>query len=85
MLLSCAAMAAAQPTTRSTNSTTAAEHRHPDREVKIAVVQAGEQHSRGGNPGFEANFGCLAELARQAAKDRPDLIVFPEFAISGWP
>jgi predicted amidohydrolase len=84
MLLSCAVMAAAQPTTRFTNSTTAGERR-PDRVVKIAVVQAGEQHSRGGNPGFEANFGCLAELARQAAKDRPDLIVFPEYAISGWP
>jgi predicted amidohydrolase len=59
--------------------------RDPDRTVTVAVLQAGTNHSRGGNPGPEANFGLLAGLAREAAAARPDLIVFPEYAISGWP
>jgi predicted amidohydrolase len=59
--------------------------RHPDHTVIVAVLQAGTDHSRGGNPGPEANFGLLAGLAREAAAVGPDLIVFPEYAISGWP
>ncbi|MCY2954408.1 MAG: carbon-nitrogen hydrolase family protein [Planctomycetota bacterium] len=85
LLLLCVAMATRPPTAQSTDSATAAEHRQPGRAVKIAVVQAGERHRRRGNPRFEANFGRLAELARGAAKERPDRIMFPEFAISGWP
>lgn len=59
--------------------------REPGRVVRIAVVQAGEAHSRTGNPGFESNFAALAELAREAGKEKPDVIVFPEYAVSGWP
>jgi len=59
--------------------------RDPERTVTVAVLQAGTDHSRGGNPGLEANFNLLADLAREAARIRPDLIVFPEYAISGWP
>jgi len=59
--------------------------RDPDRTVKVAALQAGTDHSRDGNPGLEANFSLLADLAREAARVRPDLIVFPEYAISGWP
>ena len=59
--------------------------RDPGRTVTVAVVQAGTDHSRDGKPGPEANFGLLAGLAREAAQASPDLIVFPEYAISGWP
>ena len=59
--------------------------REPDRVVKVAVLQAGTEHDRNGNPGCEVNFNLLAGLAREAAKARPDLIVFPEYAVSGWP
>ncbi|MBM4026796.1 MAG: carbon-nitrogen hydrolase family protein, partial [Planctomycetes bacterium] len=57
----------------------------PNRVVRIVVLQAGRAHSKQGNPGSEANFHLLAGLAREAAKSQPDLIVFPEYAISGWP
>jgi len=56
-----------------------------ERTVKIAVLQAGTAHYADGNPGLDANFSVLAELAREAAGASPDLIVFPEYAISGWP
>jgi predicted amidohydrolase len=61
--------------------------RDPERKVTVAVLQAGLNHSKDGNPGFEANFVRLADLTRQAAAAplRPDLICFPEYAISGWP
>lgn len=49
------------------------------------MVQAGTNHSRNGNPGPEANFNLLAGLAREAGAAKLDLIVFPEYAISGWP
>jgi predicted amidohydrolase len=60
---------------------------NPERAVRIAVVQAGTNHYSKGNPGPEANFTLLADLARQAAaaQPRPDLVCFPEYAISGWP
>ncbi|MCU0917365.1 MAG: carbon-nitrogen hydrolase family protein [Planctomycetes bacterium] len=57
----------------------------PNRVVRIAVLQAGAEHSKKGNPGSEANFNLLAGLCRAAAKVKPELIVFPEYAISGWP
>jgi len=56
-----------------------------DRTVKIAVIQAGSHHSNDGNPGSDVNFALFARLAREAAAVSPDLIVFPEYAISGWP
>jgi predicted amidohydrolase len=61
--------------------------RDPERSVNIAVLQAGDKHGRGGNPGVEANFTLFAKLSRQAAaaSPRPDLICWPEYAISGWP
>ncbi|MGE5609113.1 MAG: carbon-nitrogen hydrolase family protein [Bacillota bacterium] len=76
-------MAATNPTTQPASNSPAS--RDPGRTVKIAVLQAGTRHSQKGNPGFDANWQCLANLARQAAKDKPDLIVFPEYALSGWP
>ncbi|HSA27224.1 MAG TPA: carbon-nitrogen hydrolase family protein [Phycisphaerae bacterium] len=65
----------------------AASARDPARIVRVAVVQAGTNHYAKGNPGPEANFQVLAGEARKAAaaRPRPDVIVFPEFAISGWP
>jgi predicted amidohydrolase len=60
-------------------------NRSPDRIVKICVLQAGTEHSKNGNPGFEANFTLFADLARKAAVEKPNLIVFPEYPISGWP
>ena len=59
--------------------------REPDRTVTVAVLQAGTEHSKDGNPGIEANFDLFERLAREAALASPDLIVFPEYAISGWP
>ncbi len=53
--------------------------------VTIVVLQAGTDHSKDGNPGSEANFELFARLAREAAATSPDLIVFPEYAIAGWP
>lgn len=53
--------------------------------VTIIALQAGTDHSKGGNPGLEANFGLFARLAREASATSPDLIVFPEYAITGWP
>ena len=61
------------------------EYQNPDRIIKIAGLQAGKDHSKDGNPGLEANFGLFASLAEEAAVESPDLIVFPEYAISGWP
>jgi len=61
------------------------KQRNPDRIVRIAGLQAGKDHSKDGNPGLEENFGLFASLAEEAAVESPDLIVFPEYAISGWP
>jgi predicted amidohydrolase len=71
-----AGAAAGQTSTRPTD---------PNRTVRIAVLQAGSDQGRKGNPGCEANFRLLANLAHKAAKPKPDLSVFPEYAISGWP
>lgn len=58
---------------------------HPERIVRVAVLQAGTDHSKAGNPGSDANFALLAQQARSAACASPDLIVFPEYTIPGWP
>jgi predicted amidohydrolase len=59
--------------------------RDPNRALTIVVLQAGTDHSSDGNPGPEVNFELFARLAQEAAALSPDLIVFPEYAISGWP
>jgi 5-aminopentanamidase len=75
-----------QPGARSSvRDDSATPSRDPEFAVRIATVQAGHTHYAKGNPGLEANFNALAAQARVAAKERPDLIVFPEYAISGWP
>jgi predicted amidohydrolase len=78
---------AAGPARRPMDTQPAAPARDPARIVRIAVVQAGENHYAQGNPGPEANFNIHAQQAREAAaaRPRPEVIVFPEFAISGWP
>jgi predicted amidohydrolase len=56
--------------------------------VRIAAVQAGTAHCAAGNPGIARNLGVLLEQARAAARegpDRLDLLVFPEYATTGWP
>lgn len=65
----------------------AAATRDPNRTVCIAVVQVGEKHYAQGNPGPEANFKELETQARAAAaaKPKPEVIIFPEFSLSGWP
>lgn len=72
------------PTTRPAETRPA---RDPKSQVTLAVLQAGRNHSKGGNPGLEANFALFADLTRKAAasQPRPDLICFPEYALSGWP
>jgi predicted amidohydrolase len=70
-----------------TANQSAAVARDPARIVHIAVVQVGEKHYEQGNPGPEANFKVLEAQARAAAASnpKPDVIVFPEFSLSGWP
>ncbi|HOX02105.1 MAG TPA: carbon-nitrogen hydrolase family protein [Verrucomicrobiota bacterium] len=63
----------------------AAASRDPDFTVRIAAVQAGRAHYAEGNPGLESNFAALASQACAAAREGADLVVFPEYAISGWP
>ncbi len=80
---------AAAPETATTSSsiqdTAAIPARDPAFTLRIATLQAGQAHYANGNPGLETNFNVLASQARAAAKEHPDLIVFPEYAISGWP
>ncbi|MBP7937543.1 MAG: carbon-nitrogen hydrolase family protein [Phycisphaerae bacterium] len=80
-----------QPIAQSSHGALASRPAAPARDrariVRVAVVQAGADHYAKGNPGPAANFEVLAGEARKAAaaRPRPDVIVFPEFAISGWP
>jgi len=55
--------------------------------VNIAALQAGTRYAFRDNPGLEANFALFARLSREAAgaSPRPDLICWPEYAITGWP
>jgi len=53
--------------------------------LKIVALQAGVLHSKNGNPGNESNFSLFEKLAHEAVIKKPDLIVFPEYAIAGWP
>jgi len=63
------------------------QKRDPSQNVFIVALQAGTEHYRNGNPGLEANFARLKELTKEAALNnpKPELICFPEYAISGWP
>ncbi|HOW67611.1 MAG TPA: nitrilase-related carbon-nitrogen hydrolase [Candidatus Paceibacterota bacterium] len=72
-------------TSSSVQDTATIPARDPAFTLRIATVQAGRAHYAQGNPGLETNFNALASQARAAAKEHPDLIVFPEYAISGWP
>jgi predicted amidohydrolase len=61
---------------------------HSNQIVKIAVLQAGQKYCeacRINNPGPESHFNLYANLARQVAKKRPEVIVFPEYIQMGWP
>jgi len=75
------------PAARAQNAPGPDGGRGPKRKVTIAVLQAGARSRGRANPGSEANFALFADLARNAAasQPRPDMICFPEYAISGWP
>lgn len=64
----------------------AATGRDPKRKVVVAALQAGVPRRGMPNMGPEANFNRLADEARKAAasEPRPELICFPEYALSGW-
>ncbi len=70
-----------------TTPSDSSKHIDTERNINIVVLQAGTIHSKHGNPGLEANFALFEQLAREAAGStpRPDIICFPEYAISGWP
>ena len=67
-------------------TTSSIDKRDPERVVNITALQAGNSHYANGNPGPGANFSRFEALARKAAVSdpRPDLICFPEYAITGW-
>ncbi len=52
---------------------------------RIVCLQQGEDHRATGNPGVIKNITALMQLAREAAETNPDIIVFPEYATTGWP
>ena len=68
------------------DSSHSAYNRNPERIVNIVALQTGKKYYQNGNPGLEANFALFVKLVRQAAamQPHPDLICFPEYAISGW-
>ncbi len=51
---------------------------------RVVALQAGTDHSKDGNPGLDANIALFERMAEEAAAKRPDLIVFPGYAITGW-
>ena len=53
--------------------------------VRVVALSAGLAHSKEGNPGAKANFAHLMGYAEESIRERPDIIVFPEFAMIGWP
>jgi len=61
--------------------------RDPNHKVNIVALQAGAEHYKSENPGFDTNFALFEKLAREAStiNPKPNLICFPEYAISGWP
>ena len=69
------------------DSTPSGARRDAERTVNIVALQAGTRYAFRDNPGLDANFALFARLSREAAgaSPRPDLICWPEYAISGWP
>jgi predicted amidohydrolase len=53
--------------------------------IRVVALSAGLDHFKDGNPGAEANFAHLMTLAEACISGKPDIIVFPEFAMIGWP
>lgn len=56
-----------------------------ERTIRVVALSAGKDHWADGNPGEKANFARLMGFARDSVKEKPDIIVFPEFAMIGWP
>jgi len=56
-----------------------------DVRFRIVCLQQGEDHRAQGNPGVMKNMIALMELAKEGAKNNPNIIVFPEYASIGWP
>ncbi len=52
---------------------------------RVVCLQQGEDHRAQGNPGLIENITALMELAKEGAKTIPNVIVFPEYATTGWP
>jgi len=57
----------------------------PKNSVRVVALSAGLAHSKDGNPGAEANFAHLMGYAEECIREKPDIIMFPEFAMIGWP
>ena len=53
--------------------------------VRVVALSVGQEHFAQGNPGPEANFARLLEFAEASIPQQPDIICFPEFAITGCP
>lgn len=53
--------------------------------TRIVALSAGRAHWAAGNPGPQANIDHLMALAAASAAEAPQIIVFPEFAVTGWP
>lgn len=56
-----------------------------NKKIRVIALSAGNDHSRDGNPGAEANFDLMMQLAEDSVQHNPDIICFPEFAMIGWP
>lgn len=53
--------------------------------VRVVALSASIEMYDGKNPGPEANFAHLMAHAEASIAEKPDIIVFPEFAMIGWP
>jgi predicted amidohydrolase len=56
-----------------------------ERPVRVIALSAGLEHFENGNPGPEANFAHLMRSAEASIPEKPEIIVFPEFAMIGLP
>ncbi len=53
--------------------------------IRVMALSAGREHWAAGNPGPVANLDHLIALADESLIHQPRIIVFPEFAVTGWP
>lgn len=53
--------------------------------VRVVALSAESVVYESKNPGPEANFAHLMAFAEKSIAESPDIIVFPEFAMIGWP